>query len=423
MANTKISALTLYTTPLAADVIPIVDVANLTTKKITFSGLESSLTLNNLTGTLNVNKGGTGAATLTGILKGNGTSAFTAVTAPAGVIVGDTDSQTLTNKTLTTPTIASFVNANHAHVSNATGGVLTETSLGLSDITTNNSSSSQHGFAPKSPADATKFLNGAATPAYAAVKESDIAFTNITTNDVTLSQHGFVPRAPNDTTKFLRGDGTWAVVTVAPFKTSYNTVFETSGRFSQITATGGTITFGTGGVRHTTTTTTGSRTRMELPLGGTFTDAKLWYGSPSLFGALEVGTAGNLSQVIFWIGNANLSGSSIDFTQNHIGFKLIGNGSSQFDVYGTQASGAAETATSILTTIAANTYIELFCKVNASSSVDYYWRTGSGDWSSATTISSTIPTVTTAMGNITFSAYTAGSALADVQFTSANYSR
>jgi hypothetical protein len=48
-----------------------------------------------------VAQGGTGAATLTGILKGNGTSAVTAVTAPSGAIVGDTDTQTLTNKAVT----------------------------------------------------------------------------------------------------------------------------------------------------------------------------------------------------------------------------------------------------------------------------------------------------------------------------------
>jgi len=49
---------------------------------------------------LKVAKGGSGAATLTGILKGNGTSAFTAVTAPSGAIVGTTDTQTLSGKTI-----------------------------------------------------------------------------------------------------------------------------------------------------------------------------------------------------------------------------------------------------------------------------------------------------------------------------------
>ena len=43
---------------------------------------------------------------------------------PTGAIVGDTDSQILTNKTLTTPTIGSFVNATHTHQSAAGGGTL-----------------------------------------------------------------------------------------------------------------------------------------------------------------------------------------------------------------------------------------------------------------------------------------------------------
>ena len=39
-------------------------------------------------------------------MKGNGTSAFTAVTAPTGTIVGTTDTQTLTNKTLGATTVS-----------------------------------------------------------------------------------------------------------------------------------------------------------------------------------------------------------------------------------------------------------------------------------------------------------------------------
>lgn len=58
-----------------------------------------------VSGTLPVANGGTGATTLTGILKGNGTGAFTAVAAPTGALVGDTDNQTLSNKTLSTGTV------------------------------------------------------------------------------------------------------------------------------------------------------------------------------------------------------------------------------------------------------------------------------------------------------------------------------
>lgn len=66
-------------------------------------GANSDITsLSGLTTPLSIAQGGTGATTLTGVVIGNGTSAFTTVTAPSGTIVGTTDTQNLTNKTLTT---------------------------------------------------------------------------------------------------------------------------------------------------------------------------------------------------------------------------------------------------------------------------------------------------------------------------------
>lgn len=43
MADVKISALTSYTTPLNADVLPIVDTANTTTKKVTWANIKATL--------------------------------------------------------------------------------------------------------------------------------------------------------------------------------------------------------------------------------------------------------------------------------------------------------------------------------------------------------------------------------------------
>jgi len=59
----------------------------------------------------------------------------TATHGATGAVVGTTNAQTLSNKTLVTPTIGDFTNATHNHSSTATGGQISHTSL--SNIGTN----------------------------------------------------------------------------------------------------------------------------------------------------------------------------------------------------------------------------------------------------------------------------------------------
>lgn len=75
----------------AADELAFYDTSGSDVNKITFANFESSLTLDNISGTLSVSKGGTGATSFTsnGVLYGNGTSAVqvTAASGAAGAIL------------------------------------------------------------------------------------------------------------------------------------------------------------------------------------------------------------------------------------------------------------------------------------------------------------------------------------------------
>jgi len=112
-----------------------------------------------LTNALSVPNGGTGANTLTGLVKGNGTSAMTAVAAPTGAVVGTTDTQTLTGKTINGPdnTLTNIANASLANSAitingNAVslGGSTTVTATASSALTigTGLSGTSYNGSAP-----------------------------------------------------------------------------------------------------------------------------------------------------------------------------------------------------------------------------------------------------------------------------------
>lgn len=153
-----------------------------------------------------------GDAAAAKFLKADGTWA---VPAGSGGSPGGSDKNIQYNNSSAFGGIANNATATKKYLQQVSSGTpsfvqVADADLSVTDVTTNNVTSTAHGFAPKSPADATQFLNGAATPAFAAVKDSDLSTSDITTNNVSITKHGFAPKAPNDATKYLDGTGAYS---------------------------------------------------------------------------------------------------------------------------------------------------------------------------------------------------------------------
>jgi hypothetical protein len=135
-------------------------------------------------------------------------------------------------------------NAQLVPAGGSTGEVLTKTSG--TDYDTEWSSGSG-GDVPTPPGDATQFLNGASTPAFAHVTDADLSTTDVTTNNVTSTKHGFAPKSPADAAQFLNGAATPAFASVTKANVGLsaveNTALSTWAGSTSITTVG---TIGTG---------------------------------------------------------------------------------------------------------------------------------------------------------------------------------
>ena len=121
-----------------------------------------------------------------------------------------------------TTTITGLLKGNGTTVSAASAGTdyaaashnQAETTITFTDITTGNASISNHGFLPKLGGGTTNFLRADGTWAAAGGSSSDatLSFSDITTNNASTSMHGFFPKLPTSTGKFLKDDMTWATI-------------------------------------------------------------------------------------------------------------------------------------------------------------------------------------------------------------------
>jgi hypothetical protein len=219
MADSKISALTDGNPPLAADIMVVARAGNLT-RRVTLAQLTTLVAAAIIDGGSNE----ISVAGLAGLLATAQTPAAHKtshqdvgadeidVTGLSGLLA---DAQTPLTENVQdivgamftdTATIdCTYTDATGLETLDIKAASVTEAMQVLANNTTQDVTSTKHGYVPKAPADSTKFLDGSATPVFDTVKDSDLALTDITTNDVSITAHGFAPKAPSDATKFLNG--------------------------------------------------------------------------------------------------------------------------------------------------------------------------------------------------------------------------
>lgn len=175
------------------------------------------------------------------------------------------------------------------------------------------------------------------------------------------------------------------------------TIFETAGRSDNAIAGTGNpaLTFNTTGATiNISGNNADNRGSIAMQILSDVVAPGLYLGSPAVGFSFFLQTIGSDIEVFYGIGDYNMRtfvGNLIVFTTRHIGFKVIRTASGAINLFGTMADGTTESATAILTTIAAGDQMNVMFKVNGTTSVDFYWSKNGGAWSAATRITATIP--------------------------------
>lgn len=217
---------------------------------------------------------------------------------------------------------------------------------------------------------------------------------------------GVLTRIPNGTTGQVLTATTSAApgfaspaAPSAPIVSVQSTVFESSGRFS-ITG-GGTTAFSDYGLLYSPGSSYFIRTFMPITYAGATSDA--FSGNPTFSMTVflqALNASGGSSDQFFGIGGPTITSSSITFTAKHIGFKLEVTGGTA-KLYGTQADGTTENATSSLVTLSDGDTLDVYVSVISGTSATYYYNRNGTGWSSGTTLTTNLPTSTTSVSGVT----------------------
>jgi len=172
---------------------------------------------------------------------------------------------------------------------------------------------------------------------------------------------------------------------------SVSTTFEATGRFSLAVTSAGTNTFGATGLAQETSATGTSGTRglwLHITAGESVGGSPLWSTH------FEITLLGSDVNTFCGMGLVGNTGGTISYTFGHYGFKVTRAASGTASLFGTQADGTTETATSALRTVIETDALDVIVKVNGTTSADYYSRINSGALSAATNLTATIPAAT-----------------------------